>query len=59
MYFIAIRSFLRNRFHVEYLTFLMQPYADDPENSGLQVAELDDLTNMTTLSDKSGLQVVP
>ncbi|XP_057524978.1 protein LONG AFTER FAR-RED 3 isoform X1 [Amaranthus tricolor] len=34
-----------------------EPYADDPENSGLQVAELDDLTNMTTLSDKSGLQV--
>lgn len=37
----------------------MQPYADDPENTGLQVAELDDLTNMTIHSDKSGLQVVP
>ncbi|CAO2820608.1 unnamed protein product [Amaranthus hypochondriacus] len=34
-----------------------EPYADDPENTGLQVAELDDLTNMTIHSDKSGLQV--
>lgn len=34
-----------------------EPYADDPENYGLQVTDLQSLTNMTGLSDKSGLQV--
>lgn len=34
-----------------------EPYADDPENYGLQVTDLQSLTNMTVLSDKSGLQV--
>ncbi|XP_048495662.1 protein LONG AFTER FAR-RED 3 isoform X2 [Beta vulgaris subsp. vulgaris] len=34
-----------------------EPYADDPESSGLQLMELDYLTNMTALCDESGLQV--
>ncbi|KNA12300.1 hypothetical protein SOVF_127140 isoform B [Spinacia oleracea] len=34
-----------------------EPYADDPDSYGLQVVDLDDLINMTALSDKSGLQV--
>lgn len=34
-----------------------EPYADDPENYGLQVIELQSLTNMTALTDKSGMQV--
>lgn len=34
-----------------------EPYADDPENCGLQVMDVDSLTNMTSLSDMSGLQV--
>lgn len=36
-----------------------EPYADDPGNSGLQVMDLNNLINLTALSDKSGLQVVP
>ncbi|KAM3379207.1 protein LONG AFTER FAR-RED 3 isoform X1 [Capsicum galapagoense] len=34
-----------------------EPYADDPNNYGLQVVDLDGLYNMTLSSDKSGLQV--
>ncbi|GAB4832163.1 Protein LONG AFTER FAR-RED 3 [Ancistrocladus abbreviatus] len=34
-----------------------EAYVDDPENYGLQVTDLDSLLNMTTLSDRSGLQV--
>ncbi|GAB2266033.1 Protein LONG AFTER FAR-RED 3 [Dionaea muscipula] len=36
---------------------LHQPYADDAENYGLLVTDLDSLVNMTAMSDKSGLQV--
>ncbi|KAK6781863.1 hypothetical protein RDI58_019659 [Solanum bulbocastanum] len=34
-----------------------EPYADDPNNNGLQVVDLDSLYNMTLSSDKFGLQV--
>ncbi|KAL9233820.1 hypothetical protein vseg_008767 [Gypsophila vaccaria] len=34
-----------------------EPYVDDPETSGLQVIDMDSLTNMTLSSDHSGLQV--
>ncbi|XP_074280592.1 protein LONG AFTER FAR-RED 3 isoform X2 [Silene latifolia] len=34
-----------------------EPYVNDPETSGLQVMDLDSLTNMTIASDNSGLQV--
>ncbi|KAL3814746.1 hypothetical protein ACJIZ3_016014 [Penstemon smallii] len=34
-----------------------EPYIDEPLNSGLQVADLDKLYNMTYSSDKAGLQV--
>ncbi|KAL2478216.1 Amidohydrolase family [Forsythia ovata] len=34
-----------------------EPYVDEVQNYGLQVADLDDLYNMTVSSDKSGLQV--
>ncbi|KAL3329941.1 hypothetical protein AABB24_034017 [Solanum stoloniferum] len=34
-----------------------EPYADDPNNNGLQVVDLDGLYNMTLSSDKFGLQV--
>ncbi|KAJ8533612.1 hypothetical protein K7X08_006936 [Anisodus acutangulus] len=37
--------------------FFHEPYADDPNNYGLQVVDLDSLYNMTLSSDKSGLQV--
>ncbi|KAK3221493.1 hypothetical protein Dsin_008518 [Dipteronia sinensis] len=34
-----------------------EPYADEPDNYGLQVTEIESLFNMTMASDKSGLQV--
>ncbi|KAL2461133.1 Amidohydrolase family [Abeliophyllum distichum] len=34
-----------------------EPYVDEVQNYGLQVADLDDLYNMTVSSDKSGLQI--
>ncbi|XAR63532.1 hypothetical protein NMG60_11023496 [Bertholletia excelsa] len=34
-----------------------EPYADDPQNFGLQVTEIECLFNMTVASDTSGLQV--
>ncbi|TXG60976.1 hypothetical protein EZV62_012339 [Acer yangbiense] len=34
-----------------------EPYADEPDNYGLQVMEIESLFNMTMSSDKSGLQV--
>nr|XP_016459363.1 PREDICTED: putative amidohydrolase YtcJ isoform X3 [Nicotiana tabacum] len=37
--------------------FFHEPYADDLNNYGLQVVDLDSLYNMTFSSDKSGLQV--
>lgn len=36
---------------------LHEPYVDEPDNYGLQVADLESLENMTLLADKSGLQV--
>ncbi|XP_019235567.1 PREDICTED: uncharacterized protein LOC109215900 isoform X3 [Nicotiana attenuata] len=37
--------------------FFYEPYADDLNNYGLQVVDLDSLYNMTLSSDKSGLQI--
>ncbi|KAK9682800.1 hypothetical protein RND81_10G097200 [Saponaria officinalis] len=34
-----------------------EPYVDNPETSGIQVMDLDSLTNMTLSADNSGLQV--
>ncbi|KAJ0100961.1 hypothetical protein Patl1_05358 [Pistacia atlantica] len=34
-----------------------EPYADEPDNYGLQVMDTESLLNMTLASDKSGLQV--
>ncbi|PWA86647.1 amidohydrolase family [Artemisia annua] len=34
-----------------------EPYADEPWNTGLQVTDMESLSNMTAQSDKSGLQV--
>lgn len=36
---------------------LHEPYVDEPDNYGLQLADLESLENMTLLADKSGLQV--
>lgn len=35
----------------------LQPYTEEADNYGLQVANLESLQNMTLLADRSGLQV--
>ncbi|XP_021750399.1 uncharacterized protein LOC110716069 [Chenopodium quinoa] len=56
LYLSGVKAFLDGALGSNSALFY-EPYADNPESSGFQVMDLDNLLDMTALSDKSGLQV--